>query len=80
MRHILTLRRRIQILLRRPDVARQPIIFDFTKGQVYRTSDLLSRISGLAETLRDAATNATKPRVVKTVEGIPPNVVTQPKK
>ena len=80
MAHILPFRRRVQILLRRRNVARRPIIFDFTKGQVYRTSDRLSRISDLAETLKDAASNATKPRVVKTVEGIPPQVITQPKK
>jgi hypothetical protein len=61
-------------------VARQPIIFDFTKGQVFRAGERSSRISDLTEALKDAATNATKPRVVKTVEGIPPQVIAQPKK
>lgn len=60
-------------------MSRQPIIFDFTKGQAYRASTT-SRAKDLVETLWAAAKDARKPRVVRTVEGIPPQVLIQPKK
>lgn len=75
---ILSLRSRLRALLRRHPLPKQPIVFDFMKGRAYRADD--RRPSGLAETMKDAAKKATKPRVVRTVEGIPPQVVAQPKK
>jgi hypothetical protein len=60
-------------------MSRRPIIFDFTKGQAYRAAET-SRAKDLVETLRAAAKDVRKPRVVRTVEGIPPQVLTQPKK
>jgi len=81
MGHILSLRDWVQVLVRRHALARQPIVFDFTRGKAYRASEQRhSRIADLAEVLREAAVRVKKPRVVRTVEGIPPSVLTQPKK
>lgn len=50
-------------------VARKPIVFDFIRGRAYRAS---ATPHDLAETMKK---RVKKPRVVKTVEGIPPGVV-----
>lgn len=76
---ILSLRARVRALLRRRALPRQPIIFDFTTGRAYRANDQEGRAKDLAEAMKDAATKTVKKRVVKAVEGIPPEVVTQPK-
>jgi hypothetical protein len=73
MRHILAPRRRLRLLLRRRTIARAPIIFDFIRGRVYRAS---KSPKDVAEVMTK---RVKKTRVVKTVEGIPPQVL-QPKK
>jgi hypothetical protein len=58
-------------------VSKQPIIFDFTKGQAYRAS---TERNTLSHAMQAAASKAATGRVVrKAAEGIPPQVVTQPK-
>ena len=70
MRHILrALRRRLKS--RTEAMAREPIIFDFTKGQVHRASETRK---DLAETMYDRLAKR-RTRVVKRVEGLPPHVV-----
>jgi hypothetical protein len=54
---------------------KNPIIFNFTMGEAHREKDE----RGVAEAMRAAAKKATKPKVVKRVEGIPPHVVSPPK-
>ena len=66
-----TMLRLRQLLIRRGHMARQPIIFDFVRKQAYRSDE-----SDLTAALRS---RLTKRRVVKTVEGIPPQAVPQPK-
>jgi hypothetical protein len=55
-------------------VARQPIIFDLIHGRAYRAEPRT-----MSETLRNVASKTTKPRIVKTVTGVPLEVLT-PKK
>lgn len=59
-------------------MARDPIIFDFVNGEARRAGQ--SAVRDLLETLRASLAQAKKPRVVRTVEGLPPDVVLQPKK
>jgi hypothetical protein len=68
LRHILSLPRRLRLLLRRRTATRKPIIFDFIRGRAYRTSSPRD----LAEVMKK---RVRKTRVVKTVEGIPPGVI-----
>ena len=51
-------------------MAKQPIIFDFGKGTAYRATE--EQQKDLAQTMARAAK---KRRVVKRVEGLPPQVV-----
>ena len=57
-------------------MARQPIIFDFVHGRAYRADSATS----LSEALTSKVSKATRPRVVKTIIGVPPGVLAQPKK
>ena len=78
MGHMLSLRRRLHSLLRRPALAQPPIIFDFTTGQAYRADERRDD-HDLVDVLRLRMKGLGKRRVVKTVEGIPPQAVPQPK-
>jgi hypothetical protein len=71
MGHMLSLRKRLESLLRRRDLAKPPIILDFTQKKAYRADE--------AELTEDLRPRLSKRRVVKTVEGIPPQAVPQPK-
>jgi len=75
VRPILSLRSRLRALLRRSALPKQPIVFDFIRGRIYRESERHP-----LEEIQDVAKRITKKRVVKTVEGLPPQVVTHPKK
>jgi hypothetical protein len=68
---MLSLRKRLDALLRRRDLAKPPIIFDFVQKKAYRADE-----AELDSTLHR---RLSKRRVVKTVEGIPPQAVPQPK-
>lgn len=61
-------------------MVRKPIVFDFRKGQVYRAKEP-RLIDDLLRATKDAANKAMKRggRIVKTVEGVPPQQVQQPK-
>lgn len=63
----------LRSLLRRRKgrVARGPIIFDFKTGQAYRAT-----AKDLADTVKKAVR---RKRVVKRVEGVPPQVILPPK-
>lgn len=52
-------------------MARGPIIFDFKTGQAYRAT-----AKDLADTVKKAVR---RKRVVKRVEGVPPQVILPPK-
>lgn len=55
---------------------RGPIIFDFETGRAYRANEHPKPTKDLAEAMRQAAS---KRRVVKRVEGIPPQAIRQHK-
>jgi hypothetical protein len=65
-------------LFTRRDLPKQPIIFDFAEGTARRAEERPARLHDLVDVLVEAARRVAKPRIVRTVEGIPPDVVTQP--
>jgi hypothetical protein len=73
MAPILSLRSRVRALLRRSALHKPPIIFDFTTGQAHRAE----AGRGLLDALLSRVRRRTKPRIVKRVEGVPPEVLTQ---
>jgi hypothetical protein len=62
----------------RPIVARQPIIVDFDKGQAYRAEE--SQPSLLRDLFAALRGRAVRPKIVTTVEGLPPHVLGLQKK
>lgn len=61
------------LLRGRQNVARAHIIFDFVRGNAYRADS-----ASMADTLAAKTSKVTRPRVVKTVIGVPPSVVLAP--
>jgi hypothetical protein len=59
-------------------MAKEPIIFDFVNGEARRAEQ--SAVRDLLDALRASMTSMRKPKVVRTVEGLPPDVILQPKK
>jgi hypothetical protein len=75
MGHILRFPNWLRLLRSGSVRQKNPIIFNFTTGEAHRATEAPS----VADAMRDVAKKATKPKVVKRVEGIPPHVVSQPK-
>jgi hypothetical protein len=73
--HILGGPLRIRFLARRRRLVRGPIIFDFKAGRVYRSSK--EDQPDLVRDMEAALKKRGKPKVVKTVEGVPPQVTHQ---
>jgi hypothetical protein len=74
MGRILSFRRQA----RRQSVARQPIIVDFTTGRAYRAEE--QEPSLLRDLFAALRSRNKRPRIVKTVEGLPPHMLDLQKK
>lgn len=68
---------RLRTFVRRPQMPRQPIVVDFTTGQAYRAD---RPEPSLWRELLAAVKRTKHPRIVKSVEGVPEQVLGLPHK